>query len=104
MIALLRMTAGLTHWAAAFCVLYALHGLGCAGGAAAVAVGPTSLHHLLLTVAWLGGVVAGVVLTLWLRRTQRSTLPDRVGVAMGWVGAAAIVITGLPIITIPACL
>lgn len=104
MTALLRMTAGLTHWAAAFCVLYALHGLGCAGGAATVAVGPISLHRLLLTLAWIGAIVAGVVLTLWLRRTQRTTLPDRVGVVLGWVGVAAIIVTGLPIITIPSCL
>lgn len=104
MIALLRMTAGLTHWAAAFCVLYALHGLGCAGGWASVAVGPVSLHRLILTVAWIGGIVGGGVLTLWLYRTRSAEWTDQVGVVLGWIGMAAILVGGLPIVTIPACL
>ena len=104
MIALLRMTAGLTHWAVAFCVLYGLHGMGCAGGAAAIAAGPTSLHRLILMLAWVGGIVAGGLLTLWLQRTGRRTLPDRIGIVLGWVGVAAIVVTGLPIVTLPACI
>jgi len=103
-IALLRMTAGLTHWAVAFCVLYALHGLGCARGWASVAVGPASLHHLLLTLAWIGGIVAATLLTLWLHRTRSAEWTDRVGVVLGWIGMAAIVVGGLPIVTIPACL
>lgn len=104
MIALLRMTAGLTHWAAAFCVLYALHGLGCAGGWTSVTVGPVSLHHLILTVAWIGGIVAGGLLTWWLYRTRSDEWTDQVGVVLGWIGTAAIVVGGLPIVTIPACL
>ena len=104
MMPLLRMTAGLTHWAVAFCVLYGLHGLGCANAAAAIAVGPISLHRLILMLAWVGGIVAGGVLTLWLHRTGRGALPDRIGIVLGWVGVGAIVVTGLPIVTIPACL
>ncbi len=104
MIALLRMTAGLTHWAAAFCVLYALHGLGCAGGWNGVVVGPVDLHRLLLGLAWVGGILAGTALALWLRRTRSAALTDSIAVVLGWVGVAAIVVTGLPIVTLPACL
>lgn len=104
MIALLRMTAGLTHWAAAFCVLYALHGLGCASGWAAVAVGPVSVQRLVLTMAWIGGIAAGIALTGWLYRTRGDELPDQIAVVLGWIGVAAIVVGGLPIVTLPTCL
>ncbi len=103
MIALIRMTAGLTHWAAAFCVLYGLHGLGCTGGWNGRWVGPVDLHRLLLGMAWIGGIAAGVALTLWLRRARKAGLIDSIAVILGWVGVAAIVLTGLPIVTIPAC-
>ncbi|MDJ0278128.1 hypothetical protein QLH51_15120 [Sphingomonas sp. 2R-10] len=104
MTALLRMTAGLFHWAAAFSVLYGLHGIGCGSGWDRVAVAGTSLHRLLLIVAWVGGIAAGAGLALWLRRTAGTGLLDRVAVMLGWVGVAAIVVGGLPIVTIPACL
>ncbi len=104
MIALLRMTAGLTHWAVAFCVLYALHGVGCSGGWDRVAVGPVSLHRLVLAIAWIGGIVGGGVLTAWLYRTRASELTDQIGVVLGWIGMVAIVVGGLPIVTLPACL
>jgi hypothetical protein len=45
-----------------------------------------------------------VALTLWLQRTAGTGLLDRVAILLGWVGAAAIVVGGLPIVTIPACL
>jgi hypothetical protein len=102
--ALLRMTAGLTHWAVAFCVLYGLHGIGCAGGWAAVAIGPVSVQRLALLLAWIGGIFAGVALTLWLYRTRGDASTDQIGVVLGWIGVAAIVVTGLPIVTLPACL
>ncbi len=104
MIQLLRMTAGLFHWAVAFSVLYGLHGIGCSAGWERVAVAGTSLHRLLLILGWVGGSAAGVVLTLWLQRTVGTGLLDRVAILLGWVGAAAIVVGGLPIVTIPACL
>jgi hypothetical protein len=52
MIQLLRMTAGLFHWAVAFSVLYGLHGIGCSAGWERVAVAGTSLHRLLLILSW----------------------------------------------------
>lgn len=103
MTALLRMTAGLIHWAVVFCVLYGLHGLGCAGGWAGVAAGPVSVQRLVLGLAWIGGIVAAVALTAWLYRTRRDALTDRIGVLLGWIGVAAIVVGGLPIVTLPAC-
>ncbi|MFD1033863.1 hypothetical protein ACFQ15_04275 [Sphingomonas hankookensis] len=104
MIQLLRMTAGLFHWAVAFGVLYGLHGIGCSAGWERSMVAGTSLHRLLLVLAWAGGIAAGVALTRWLRRTAGAGLLDRIAVLLGWVGVAAVVVGGLPIVTIPACL
>ena len=101
---LLRMIAGLVHWAVAFGVLYGLHGIGCSARWERIAVAGTSLHRLLLVLAWIGGIVAGVVLTWWLRRTAGTGLLDGVAVILGWVGVAAIIVGGLPIVTVPACL
>jgi hypothetical protein len=103
-IALLRMTAGLTHWAVAFCVLYGLHGIGCAGVWATTMVGPISVQRLVLSIAWIGGVAAGIALTGWLYRTRSDAPTDQIGVVLGWVGVAAIIVTGLPIVTLPTCL
>ncbi len=58
MIALLRMSAGLIGWAIAFCLLYALHGIGCASGWAITPVMGASLHRVVLLAAWIGSVAA----------------------------------------------
>lgn len=103
MIALVRMTSGLTLWAVAFCVLYGLHGIGCASGWAAVPAGPVSLHRLILSVAWVGGVGAALLIALWLRRRGGEAMIDRAGRALAWVGLGATLVSGLPVATLPAC-
>lgn len=105
MIALIRMIAGLLVWAAAFCLLYGLHGIGCARGWDAISAGPASLHRTVLTGAWLACLIAGGLLLIHLRRARHAPgLLDRTAVHVALTGLAATAVTGLPILTLPACL
>lgn len=99
---LLRLSAGLVVWAVAFCLLYGLHGIGCTRGWADIGLGPASLHRGVLVVAWLACVAAGIGVALWLR-SARDTLLDRAAWHLALVGVAATLVTGLPILTLPAC-
>lgn len=104
MIALLRMSAGLIVWAIAFCVLYGLHGIGCAVGWPSTTLpGGISVHRGVLIAAWLACIATGVAVALS-QRGRRSTLIERTGWRLAWVGLIATVITGLPILMLPACL
>lgn len=103
MIALLRMSAGLIVWAVAFCILYALHGIGCAAGwSSTMLPGGIGLHRFALIAAWIACILAGVVV-LWSLRAPRATLIERTGWRLAWVGLIATVMTGLPIPLLPAC-
>ena len=102
MTALIRMISGLVLWSMAFAVLYALQGLGCARGWTEPAVfGLTQTKAVLLAV-WAGLIASQVVLLLWLMR-RRDTQMERIGIAIGWIGLGATVITGLPILAISTC-
>lgn len=102
MIVLLRLTAGLIGWAAAFCLIYALHGLGCAGGWDARPFAGGSLHRWVLIAGWAVSLAATTTIALVLMR-YRATPLDRAAAALGWVGVAATAITFVPILVIPAC-
>lgn len=104
MIALLRMVAGLIVWAVAFCVLYALHGLGCAADwqRATLPFG-ISPHRAVLSVAWVACLAVGGAVAWWLR-PPHADMTDRIGWRLAWVGLLATVMTGLPILILPACL
>jgi hypothetical protein len=104
MIALVRMSAGLIVWAVAFCVLYALHGLGCARGWATIGLGATSAHRAALIAAWLLCIGTGIGVAVWRWPARSGTLVERTGWRLALVGVAATAITGLPIVTLPACL
>ena len=95
MTALIRMISGLVLWSMAFAVLYALQGLGCARGWTDPAV-------FGLTQTKAGLIALQVVLLLWLLR-RRDTQMERIGIAIGWIGLGATVITGLPILAISTC-
>lgn len=104
LIPLLRMSAGLIVWAIAFCLLYALHGIGCAAGwSSAMLPGGISLHRGTLIAAWLVCIAAGVGIALS-QRWPRTTLIARTAWRLAWVGVIATVATGLPILILPACL
>jgi hypothetical protein len=104
MSALLRMSAGLIVWAVAFCLLYALHGLSCARGWATIGLGVTSVHHAALIAAWLLCIGVGIAIAAWRWPARSGTLVDRTGWRLALIGVAATAITGLPILTLPACL
>lgn len=93
---LLRLSAGLIGWAAAFCLIYALHGLGCAGAWDA------SRFRWAMLVAWGISIAATLGVALWLTR-RRGTSLERAAAALGWVGLAATIITFIPIAIVPAC-
>lgn len=102
MIVLLRLSAGLIGWAAAFCLIYALHGVGCAAGWNTLPLGGVGVHHAVLLVAWMLSLAATLAIALWLRRYRTTTL-DRAAAALGWVGFVATIVTFAPIAVVPAC-
>lgn len=102
MIALLRLTAGLILWAAAFSLIYGLHGIGCAAGWDARDVGGLSLQRAVLLAAWGVSLAAAVALALWLGRRRATTL-DRAAIALGWAGVAAVAVTFLPVAVVQSC-
>ena len=99
---LLRLSAGLIGWAIAFCLIYALHGLGCARGWDAVPLAGSSAHRWVLLGGWAASIAATLFLAILLDR-DRSTTLDRVAAALGWVGVAATLVTFAPIVVVPAC-
>ncbi|MHA6723910.1 hypothetical protein [Sphingomonas sp. RS2018] len=105
MTALLRMSGGLIVWAVAFCVLYALHGIGCGAGWATMRIAGVGLHRAALVAAWLACLAAGGAVVLATRSGRDgAALIERTAWRIALVGLAATAITGLPIVTIPACL
>lgn len=102
MTALVKMVSGLIAWAVSFSVLYALHGLGCARGwEGEVAFGLTQARALLL-VTWILLIAVHCVLLVWLRQ-HRDTQMQRIGIAIGWIGLGATIVTGVPILAISSC-
>lgn len=104
MTALWRMSAGLVVWAAAFCILYGLHGIGCSAGWSS-RIGPAGidLHRGVLVVAWLACIAAGIAVAMWLRPSDPG-LVGRTAWRTALIGLGATVVTGLPILILPACL
>ncbi|MEP9402648.1 hypothetical protein [Sphingomonas sp. VNH70] len=102
MIALLRLSAGPVGWAAAFCLVYALHGLGCARRWDAVMAGGGSLHRWVLLGAWALSIGATLAIALYLTGRRDAPL-GHAAAALGWVGFAATLITFLPVAVVPAC-
>ncbi|WP_228242310.1 hypothetical protein [Porphyrobacter sp. GA68] len=102
MTALIKMVSGLIAWAVSFSVLYALHGLGCALGWTEQAVPGLTQARVVLLVTWILLIAAHGVLLVWLLRSC-ATQMQRIGVAIGWIGLGATIVTGLPILAISSC-
>jgi hypothetical protein len=105
---ILRITAGLLIWAAAFVVVYGLQGLGCALGWHRVRLGSADALRVTLVVAWL--LFLGVALLRAWRGvgTQRATqggsaLVARLELGIAVTGAAAIAYTLFPVAWTSAC-
>ncbi|WP_147307887.1 hypothetical protein [Fulvimarina endophytica] len=100
---LLRLSAGLTLWAIGFCAIYAVHGLGCALGWPNETVGPFELHRASMIALWACFTLAGIWLALVLGRYRGSAM-DRASMLLAWAGAGTTLVSGLPIVLVPACL
>lgn len=112
---LLPAAGGLLGWAAAFVLIYGLHGLGCAAGWDKVDLGSASLQRAVLVLSWTGCVL---VSALWVLRARRrrtghrhhagadgaSGLLLRLAEASAWMGLVATVVSLLPVATHSLCL
>lgn len=103
MIVLLRLSAGLIGWGAAFCLVYALHGLGCAGGWARTPLAGLDVHRWVLIAAWALSLGATLAIAIWVTRHRVGQF-DHAAMLTGWVGFAATIVTFTPVMAVPACL
>lgn len=102
MIALVRMVSGLILWAAAFSLLYALHGLGCSLEWTDVVTFGLTQAKAALIATWAGLILAHSILIAWLRRS-RETRMDRIAITTGWIGLFATLVGGFPVFAISSC-
>lgn len=103
MIVLLRLSAGLIGWAVAFCLMYGLHGIGCARRWDRVGVLGGDLHRLALIAIWLVCLIATLLAAVYLSR-KRGTMLERAAMATGWAGFVATAVTFVPLLIVPSCL
>ena len=103
MTVLLRLSAGLIGWAAAFCLIYALHGVGCARGWDGLRWAGVDLHRWALFAAWGGSLAVTLAIAIVLHRRRATTL-DRAAAATGWIGLVATFVTFIPLVGVPSCL
>ena len=103
MMVLLRLSAGLIVWAGGFCLIYALHGVGCANDWPARSVGGYGLHRLVLGAAWIALVALSIGIAVRIRRHPVGVL-DRAAILTSWAGVASSVVTFTPILIVASCL
>lgn len=99
---LARISAGLILWAFGFSLLYALQGLGCAGGWHEVPLLGGTLLRWLLVASWLLLVLAALALVrlAWL---APSRFEKRLSLATALAGAGAMLLTGSPVALTSMC-
>jgi len=100
--ALIRMVSGLVLWAMAFSTLYAFHGLGCSLGWTGSGAFGLSWAKMLLLATWISLIGTHCILLRWLVR-RKDTEMERNGIAIGWIGLGATVVTGAPILVVSSC-
>lgn len=92
-----RAAAGPGLWAAGFSILYGIHGIGCSGQwERTLLVGTIIALWMLLVVA------AGLV--VWWTSRLMPGVERRIATTCAASGFAAMVVTGLPALTVSACL
>ena len=105
---LLAVVAGLLVWAAGFSVLYGLSALGCEFGWTDRALAGLSLFKLVLVLVWVLHIVMLAFLLRWSwMRPAEGRLENflrSVGSTLAAAGFAAMIWTGLPILTTSPCL
>ena len=92
---------GPTLWALAFCVIYALHGFGCAKGWTGVDLPWGNLHYTVLIATYL--VALGLAaLALWRIPRGEGTKAQVIG-AGGWIGLGGVALTLFPVLGVSSC-
>jgi hypothetical protein len=104
------MIAGLAIWGLAFNALYGAQALGCALGWDRLSGGPASLHRVVLGGALAVFFLLHGLLILWLRRRRAVAATDggerwvsKVALAVAWLGMAATLATGSPVLVLTSC-
>ncbi|TCH98309.1 hypothetical protein EJV46_14095 [Roseococcus sp. SYP-B2431] len=99
---LARASAGLMLWAFGFSLLYALHGIGCAGGWDEVAMAGATLFRWALVGTWCLLCLGAVAL---MRRAWAAPagFERGLGLVSALAGLAAILVTGAPVVLTSAC-
>jgi hypothetical protein len=92
---------GPTLWALAFCVIYALHGFGCANGWTGVALPWGNLHYTVLIATYLVAL-ALAALTLWRIPRGEGAKAQVIG-AGGWIGLGGVALTLFPVLGVSSC-
>jgi len=100
---LARASAGLWLWAFGFCLLYALHGLGCARGWNGLPLPGGTVFGWIMIVTWLL-LAGGAAVTLWWANRSPPGLERRLGVASAVAGLVGILVAGSPVLATSACL
>lgn len=109
---LFLLCAGLTIWASAFVVLYAVLSLGCAFGWEERMLGPVTLQRGILVAAWLAHLPPIVGIWVWVRRRERALEADdglgrffaRTTLWATAISLGVTVINYAPILTLSTCL
>ncbi|MDO5646654.1 hypothetical protein [Paracoccus sp. (in: a-proteobacteria)] len=98
---LARALAGPTLWALMFCVVYALHGMGCNLGWTGRPAPFGDLHHVAMWSAWGAGLALHLALfTLIPREPGRHRTIITAGV---WIGLVSTAFTLFPVIATSTC-
>lgn len=108
--ALLWPLAGLLGWAAAFVLVYALHGLGCASGWQHLPLGPVSLQRAVQAGSAAASVAGLALFAAWLHwrcapalAARGEPLLARLTRASAWSGLAATGWTLFPVFATSTC-
>ncbi|WP_185984988.1 hypothetical protein [Aureimonas mangrovi] len=108
-LAALLLLGGFTAWSIAFVVLYAVLSVGCAYGWDAMQAGPVSLNRLVLTLVWIGSLVALAIMLAGVVRGAAG--PGRVsrflrhaGIALTALALAATAANFFMVTTMSTCL
>ena len=109
-VALWGPVAGFAGWAASFMGVYALHGVGCAGGWQDVPLGPTNLQRVVQAGSAAACLLVMAVLAVWLHRRLAPAFVhagDRVLATLtrtsAWAGLAGTAVTLPPVFATSVC-
>lgn len=99
---LARASAGLLLWAFGFSLLYALHGLGCAGGWNEVPLAGGTLFGWVLASTWVVLCLGAAAVLRWAWALPPG-LEGRLSRTSALAGLAAMAVTGAPVVLTSAC-